>query len=95
MATAPEPKAPTGGRFVFTVYNGYQTTTVGAATEAEAVSLARQLRGEGIRFTRPYSGNAVWWAGNFFELVDVQDPQGTSGKARSIMMAAFPNAVFT
>ena len=95
MATAPEPKAPTGGRFVFTVYNGYQTTQVGAATHTEAVSLARQLRNEGIRFSNPYTRDATYWVGAYFTLVDTLDPSGQKGEPKAILAEAFPSAVWT
>lgn len=83
-----------GGRWVVTVYKPpYETVQIGTSDRACAVQLVRDIYYKGIRSTNPYTRNAQVWAGNYFELVDVNDPQGAQGTAKAIVKEALPNVV--
>ncbi len=81
------------GRYVISVRQGYQVTSVAFNDRAQTISMLRRIRAEGIRFVDPYSKVAVYWNGGYIELVDVQDPQGTAKAAQAIMAEAFPGTV--
>ena len=81
-----------GGRYVITVYNGYQTTTLATSDRREAIAILRRVCTEGVRFVNPYTGAAAWWAGSYLDLIDTKDPSGSTGSAKAILNDAFPTA---
>ena len=80
------------GRYVITVYNGYQTTTLATSDRKEAIAILRRVRTEGVRFVNPYTGAAAWWIGSYLDLIDSNDPSGATGSAKAILNDAFPTA---
>ena len=86
-------KFQAGGRFVATMFNGYNSVQIGANTEDEMVETLRRLRAEGIKFVNLYSKAPTYWKTDVFELMDVNDPNGKNGVADRIMGKAFPGAV--
>ena len=92
LAVATVSAQQTGGRYVITVYNGYQTTTLATSDRREAIAILRRVRTEGVRFVNPYTGAAAWWAGSYLDLIDTKDPSGSTGSAKAILDDAFPTA---
>jgi hypothetical protein len=80
-------------RYVISVRQGFQATSVAFSDRAQTIAMLRRIRAEGIRFVDPYSKVAVYWNGGYIELVDVQDPQGTAKSAQTIMAEAFPGTI--
>lgn len=90
----PPCQASQGGRYVVTIYqSGYQSSQFGASDRACIIQLIRRVRGEGYRFTNPYSRAATWWTGANIELIDVQDPNDSKGVTKAILAEALPGAV--
>ena len=92
LAVATVSAQESAGRYVISVYNGYQTTTLATSDRKEAIVILRRVRTEGVRFVNPYTGAAVWWAGSYLDLIDSKDPSGSTGSAKAILNDAFPTA---